>query len=109
MVLRLHRVANQPSDIIGCEPEVWKQILNLSRGSEAINAQNPAIQTDIFPPADGCASFNGNAGPHALGQHALPVGRVLGVKDFRAGDGYEPNPQSFSISGLYRLRCKPNF
>src|ERR1700745_917516 len=104
MVLRLHRVANEPSDIIGCEPEVWKQILNLSRGSEAINAQNPAIQTDIFPPADGCASFSGNARPHTLGHPALPVGGILGFKNFRAGHGHEPNPQSFSISSLYRLR-----
>jgi hypothetical protein len=107
MDLRLDRLANQPSDIIGCEPEVWKQILNLSGGAEAIDAQNPAVQADIFPPADGRASFNGNASPHCPGQNALAVGLVLGVKNLCARHGHEPNPQSFSISSLYRLGGEP--
>src|SRR5580693_8283264 len=78
--LRLDQLADQPPHIIGCEAEVWKQILDLSRGAKAIDAQYPALQSDIFPPAESRPRLDGDASLHSFRQNAFPVRLVLRVE-----------------------------
>ena len=67
--------------------------------TEAIDADDLAVETDIFPPEGGDASFDGDAGAAGGWEYGVAVSEGLGIEAVEAGDADDADAITEGLGG----------